>query len=96
MSIFFHQANNLEPDASTAMVVGSDPSAAASDITYNIGPQVRKCCSDLHVAFFCLSPWAGILRKSRPFFVMDGSKFCWGCCSVGEGKGIVRRERRGR
>ncbi|XP_020615732.1 DNA repair endonuclease XPF-like isoform X2 [Orbicella faveolata] len=33
------KANNPEPDANTAMVVGSDPSAAASDVTYNIGPQ---------------------------------------------------------
>ena len=50
------------------MVVGSDPSAAASDITYNIGPQVRRCCSDIYVAFFCLCPWAGVVRNSRSFF----------------------------
>ena len=51
MFIFLHQANNPEPDANTAMVVGSDPSAAASDVTYNIGPQVGRCCSELHIAF---------------------------------------------
>ncbi|RMX37099.1 hypothetical protein pdam_00016585 [Pocillopora damicornis] len=28
-----------EPDAATAMAVGSDSTAVASDVTYNIGPQ---------------------------------------------------------
>ena len=32
--------NYPEPDASTAMAIGSDPTTAASDITYSIGPQV--------------------------------------------------------
>ena len=70
------------------MVVGSDPSAAASDITYNIGPQVRRCCSDLYVAFFCLYPWAGMVRTSRSLlcFLMESSKLSWGCYSAG-GKG---------
>ena len=68
------------------MVVGSDPSAAASDITYNIGPQVRRCCSDLHVAFFCLHGlgWCGLAVLC--FFLMERSKLCWGCYSAG-GKG---------
>ncbi|KAJ7377217.1 DNA repair endonuclease XPF [Desmophyllum pertusum] len=33
------KTNYPEPDANTAMAVGSDPTAAAADITYNIGPQ---------------------------------------------------------
>lgn len=43
--------NNPEPDANTSMLIGSDPSAAASEITYNIGPQVRTWCSELHAVF---------------------------------------------
>ena len=34
------QAKCPEPDAATAMAVGSDSTAVASDVTYNIGPQV--------------------------------------------------------
>ena len=71
------------------MVVGSDPSAAASDITYNIGPQVRRCCSDLHVAYFSVSihglGWCGLAVLCF-FFLMESSKLCWGCYSAG-GKG---------
>ncbi|XP_073228243.1 DNA repair endonuclease XPF-like [Porites lutea] len=33
------KANYPEPDASTAMSIGSEDTSAASDITYNIGPQ---------------------------------------------------------
>lgn len=33
------KANHSEPDANTAMAVGSDPTASASDVTYSIGPQ---------------------------------------------------------
>jgi len=33
------KVNNPEPDANTSMLIGSDPPAAASEITYNIGPQ---------------------------------------------------------
>lgn len=36
------QANCAEPDAATAMAVGSDSTAVASDVTYNIGPQVSQ------------------------------------------------------
>ena len=38
ISIF--QAKYPEPDAATAMAVGSDSTAIASEVTYNIGPQV--------------------------------------------------------
>jgi len=33
------KANYPEPDAATAMAMGSDPTTAASDITYSMGPQ---------------------------------------------------------
>lgn len=36
------QAKCPEPDAATAMAVGSDSTAVASDVTYNIGPQVSQ------------------------------------------------------
>jgi len=36
------QANYPEPDAATAMAMGSDPTTAASDITYSMGPQVGE------------------------------------------------------
>lgn len=52
--------NNPEPDANTSMLIGSDPSAAASEITYNIGPQVGTRRSELHAVFYCLFPWTGM------------------------------------
>lgn len=40
--VLFFQAKCPEPDAATAMAVGSDSTAVASDVTYNIGPQVSQ------------------------------------------------------
>ena len=34
--------NDPEPDAQTAMAIGSDPTTTATDITYNMGPQVQN------------------------------------------------------
>ena len=83
--------NNPEPDANTSMLIGSDPSAAASEITYNIGPQVGTRRSELHAVFYCLFPWTGmtLLICGEPLLEMVAE-------GGGEEKRNGRRQGRGR
>ena len=50
-----------------------------------LAPRLEDAAVIFMKLFFCLCPWAGMVRTSRSllFFLMESSKLCWGCYSAG-------------